>query len=383
MQIICDTSITHFRNIILGARHYAFTHTHILLDDRWLLQDQSGLRSMVEEEGIHGIIAQVRDRRFEQRLLELDIPVVTVTNSLPNPRLSMAKQDDVAIGRVAADHLLGRHCTAYACWGQTQAPYSRDNLLGFRSRLREHGLDCVIGESPSVLKESGLALIRRMQTWLRELPRPLGVFAVLDTYGLHLMKAARRLGWQIPGDMAVLGVGDDEFWTDFEVTPLSSIKLPSRQTGYESARLLDDLCCGRIRRPYTRLLSDAVYEMAPRKSTDIVFVKDPVVVKAVGYIREHALEDIYVGDVMKAAGVSRPALQKRFKAAIGCSILKEIQRERIARVKLLLRTTDMKLPAIAEACRFLSLPRLHSLFRKFTGQTPGQYRNIFRRMALG
>jgi LacI family transcriptional regulator len=58
--------------------------------------------------------------------------------------------------------------------------------------------------------------------------------------------------------------------------------------------------------------------------------------------------------------------------------LSEIQRVRIARVQYFLRTTDMKLTAIAEACDFPSSPRLNVLFLQATGQTPGEYRAMFR-----
>lgn len=378
IQIICDTSIDHFRRIVLGARHYAYTKRHIQLDDRWLLQNQSGLREFVKEEGIQGIIAQARDRRAEQRLLDLGIPAVSLTNSIPKPRLSMVVQDNVALGYAAAEHLFGTHCLHFAAWGQIQAPYSRDSISGFRMWLRARGRDCAVAESPSVLRESGPSLIRRMQAWLKTLPRPLGVFAVLDTYGSHLIEAARRLGYQVPGDVAVLGVGDDEFWTDFEEAPLSSVKIPSRQIGYESMRLLDELCHKRVKVPVKRVIKGAVFEIAARKSTDITFVNDPAVAKASGFIRTHATNDIYVADVVRAAGVSRPLLQKRFKEQTGRTVLAEIQRERIECVKRLLRTTEMKLPEIAEACHFSSLPRMHRLFRKLVEKTPGQYRALCR-----
>jgi LacI family transcriptional regulator len=122
-----------------------------------------------------------------------------------------------------------------------------------------------------------------------------------------------------------------------------------------------------------------VTEVASRRSTDVIFAGDEAVKRAVAYIRQHASENIYVEDVIRASGISRSGLQRRFATALGKSILEEIQRARISRVQTLLRMTDLKLSAIAEACDFPNTPRLHVLFREITAQTPGEYRAMFRR----
>lgn len=379
MQIICDDNLEYFRNVILGARHYGFTSRSIVLGDRWIAQEERDLPAMVQRDSIDGIIAQVNDRRFEERLLALPIPVVNISNVLTPPRLPLVTQDDAAVGRLAAEHLLGRGCAVFACWGQQDSSFSAERIDSFRRTLRKMSptAQCHVGEGPPIATESGAPLIRRMTKWLRHLPRPLGIFTVLDTFALHLLRAAQGLSLRVPEDVAILGAGDDEFWVEFESIPLSSIKLPSRQIGYEAAELLHTLMRQRRKTAEHRHLP--VTELAVRRSTDVLFVKDDAVTRAVAYIREHAAQNIYVNDVVAAAAISRSALQQRFRQALGRTILTEIRTARISRVQSLLRTTDMKLSAIAEACDFPNSPRLHVLFKQRTGQTPGQYRALVRR----
>jgi LacI family transcriptional regulator len=380
MQIICDTNLEYFRNVILGARHYGFTTGRMVLVDRWIArEEETNLAANVRRDRIDGIIAQVQERRFEDQLMRLPIPVVNISNVLTPPRLPLVTQDDDAVGRLAAEHLLARGCAVFGFWGQVDSSFSDERKRGFKTALRHKfpGVSCIEAEGLPIAEETGAPLIRRMARWLKKLPLPLGIFTVLDTFALHLLRAAQGLGLRVPDDVAILGAGDDEFWVEFESIPLSSVKLPSRQIGYEAAALLDTLMTRGKKQAETQHLP--ITEVAARRSTDVLFVEDEAVTRAVAYIREHAAENVYVENVVRAAGISRSGLQARFKRALGRSMLDEIQGARIARVQLLLRATDMKLSAIAEACDFPNTPRLHVLFRQLTGQTPGRYRSMFRK----
>lgn len=65
-------------------------------------------------------------------------------------------------------------------------------------------------------------------------------------------------------------------------------------------------------------------EIAARQSTDSLFVDDPAVVKAVRYIRNNATRDVYAAGIVSASGIARTALQKRFKIALGHSLMDEL-----------------------------------------------------------
>ncbi|AHF93157.1 AraC family transcriptional regulator [Opitutaceae bacterium TAV5] len=389
MLMTVRTDWEYGRNMTLGARHYAFTTGQIEVGNGSLQAGES-LEAVVRRQAIDGVIAAAQSREEEEQLLALPVPAVNVSNVLGSPRLPLVTQDDRAVGRLAAEHLLACGCTTFAYWEQHDARFSQERVRGFSGELERRMPDvtCIAGGGKSLALEEGPVLIARMRKWLKKLPPQTGVFAVLDPFALHLLQAAREIGKRVPEDIAVLGAGDDEFWTDFENIPLSSVKLPAWQIGMEAAKLLERLMHGGGTR--SRQAGEAtpesplqqhlpVTEVAARRSTDVLYAEDEAVTKAVAYIREHAAENIYVENVVRASGISRSGLQRRFAASLGRSLLAEIQRERIARVKTLLRTTEMKMTAVAEACDFPNTPRLHVLFRQHTGQTPGEYRAMFRR----
>jgi LacI family transcriptional regulator len=60
-------------------------------------------------------------------------------------------------------------------------------------------------------------------------------------------------------------------------------------------------------------------------------------------------------------------------------VLAEIHRARVERVKELLASTDLPMSEAARQSGFLSPQRMAIVFRKLTGQSPGEYRRQVRR----
>lgn len=375
VQLVIGPDLAYFRDVVLGARHLGFSTGTMTFADRWLDHELRGdLRKLVRRDGIQGIVATLHSAAEERRFLELGIPVVNVSNSLLRPKISVVTQDDVAVGRLAAAHLQACGCRAFGFWGQAGASYSDERLRGFRRGLGA-GARLAVQTGPVMLDGKSHA---RMRDWLGRLPRPLGLFAVLDTHALALMRAARELGWRVPEDVAMLGAGDEDFWVEFESVPLSSVRLPARRIGHEAASLLHRLMkSGAVHRARRTLLPGA--EIVARRSTDLIYAEDPAITRAVRFIREHAEKNPYITDVARAAGVSRTALQTRFRSALGRTVLQEIQRVRVERAQRLLTAGELKLAAIAERCGFPNSQRFSVLFRQLAGVSPSAYRAQFRK----
>ena len=386
VQVVAEETQGYFRDTVLGARRYGFSTGRMVFVDRWLEHELAGdLKKLVKRDGVQGIVAAVHTRAMERRFAALGIPVVNVSNALANPRLPLVTQDDVAVGRLAGEHLRACGCRTLGFWGDPGASYSEERLAGFRAAAAEAGL---------VLSVEGCAgwtgeTYARMKAWLSGQARPLGLFAVMDTYALSLMRAARELGWRVPEDVAVLGAADEDFLVEFESVPLSSVRLPARQIGHEAAALLDRLMTrdgGRKSKagaagpavtacPGKRLPGA---EIVARRSTDVVYAEDEAVGKAVRFIREHAVENPYVRDVAKVAGISAVALQTRFRAALGRTVLEEILRVRVGRAQALLAGTELSMSAVAERCGFPNSQRFSVVFRQVAGLAPSAYRRQFR-----
>jgi LacI family transcriptional regulator len=114
-----------------------------------------------------------------------------------------------------------------------------------------------------------------------------------------------------------------------------------------------------------------------RQSTETTAVEDPDVAGALIWVRDHLAQDISVDEVVEATGTCRRTLERRFRAAVGDSILDKIRRMRIEKAKHLLAETDLKLSVIAQQCGVGSAARLTVLFKQVTGYQP----SLFRRAA--
>ena len=387
VQVVAQENLEYFRDTVLGVRRYGFSTGRMVFADRWLDHELAGdLKRLVKRDGIQGIVATIHTAAQERRFAALGIPVVNVSNALGRPRLPVVTQDDGEAGRLAAGHLQACGCRAFGFWGQTGASYSEERLAGFRAAL-PGGAGLSVDGCAEDGVETPAQQYARMRAWLEKQPRPLGLFAVLDTYALLLMRAARELGWRVPEDVAVLGAGNEDFWVEFESVPLSSVRLPARQIGQAAAALLDRMIT-RSLKSKTGAAGPAVppypgerlrgAEIVARRSTDVVYAEDEAVGRAVRFIREQASGNPYVGDVAKAAGVSVVALQTRFRAAFGRTVLEEIQRVRVGRAQGLLAGSELPMSVVAERCGFPNSQRFSVLFRQVTKLSPREYRRQFR-----
>jgi LacI family transcriptional regulator len=118
--------------------------------------------------------------------------------------------------------------------------------------------------------------------------------------------------------------------------------------------------------------------LVERASTDVVAIEDPVIVRALRFIRSHVNEGINVKDVLAHVGCSRTDLGVRFRHSLNTSIRAEIVRLRIERACSLLRQTDSSLAEIARQSGFRDAPSLCRLLQKRQGQTPTEYRHAKR-----
>jgi LacI family transcriptional regulator len=122
------------------------------------------------------------------------------------------------------------------------------------------------------------------------------------------------------------------------------------------------------------VLTFAPLGVATRQSTDMQAHGDPLVARAVRFIRENACNGIRVGDVLKDVGGSRTNLDRRFRESIGRTPHDEIVRIQLQRAMELLAATSLKTLAIAEKAGFRHLEYMGVVFRKKLGLTPGEYR---------
>jgi len=105
--------------------------------------------------------------------------------------------------------------------------------------------------------------------------------------------------------------------------------------------------------------------------------EDELVKSAMRYIAEHCREELTIDAVAEALEVSKRTLQRRFKAALGRSIREEFNRQRIARLKLVVQESDLRFIDIANLFGFSSSGQFSRFFRHVAGMTPSAYRKRY------
>jgi LacI family transcriptional regulator len=204
------------------------------------------------------------------------------------------------------------------------------------------------------------------------MPRPAGVMACNDMRGQHVLDACQRVRLGVPEQVAVIGVDDDVLLCELCDPPLSSVVPNAERIGYEAAALLDRLMAGE--KPPREEWRIEPLGVTTRQSSDVLAIDDPNVASAVRYIREHACRGATVPDVLQHVPLSRTILERRFRKYLGRSPQAEIRAVQLKRVQQLLAETDLRLERIAELAGFEHPEYMSVVFKRQTGQTPGEYR---------
>ncbi len=95
------------------------------------------------------------------------------------------------------------------------------------------------------------------------------------------------------------------------------------------------------------------------------------------YIQRHLSEPITVENIAKELYLSRPYLSRRFIEETGESLTDFILKEKTEEAKRLLRYSDKSLTAIGNYLGFSSQGHFSRVFKKYTGCTPGDYREKY------
>ena len=213
--------------------------------------------------------------------------------------------------------------------------------------------------------------------WLSRLPRPVGVMAACDSLAEQVLEACGALGLAVPGEVGVLGCGNDLWRCELRQPALSSVMLPGEAVGMEAGRVLGRLLdgAGPPRRQSVLFSSPGI---AARDSTALAESADPHLSAALAIIRSRGHQPLTVSEVAAEVGISRRALEQRFRCWKGCSPLEQIQRHRLQIAMQLLRGSEMRIKDIAEAAGFSSAEYFSAAYRKLTGSSPAAFRRAAR-----
>lgn len=251
--------------------------------------------------------------------------------------------------------------------------WSKARATAFRRVLRESGFSGRLHfASPYSFRGDQAEGQRMYAEWIARLPKPCAVFAANDIVADYIVASCMLQRVKVPEEIAVIGVDNDPLVCENSPTPLTSIEPDFRRSGEVAVELLARL----INEPSADVADETVgvARVVERSSAKVLARKDDLVRAAVEYLSTHACLGIGVPDVVERMGVSRRTLELAFRSATGHTILDEIRKIRIERVKDLLQHTDDPIADIAHKAGYLSPTTLCGCFRAVTGLTMEEWR---------
>lgn len=371
VALLIETSNSYARGLLRGIVSYIREHRPWSL---YLSEHNRGDKPprWLDHWRGHGIIARIENAPIAEALRRVNVPIVDMSAARLIPSLPWFETDDGAIAHLAAEHLLERGFKYFGYAGDQRFNWSNWRSEHFQNCIRAAGGECFVYRPTKGFCVDDREQVDDLAKWIGHLPKPVGIMACYDLRGQQVLDACRRANVAVPDEAAVIGVDNDDLLCELSHPPLSSVVPNTHRTGYEAARLLDEMMSGNKVKGETHLIPPL--GIATRQSTDVLAIDDRNVARAVHFIRLHACDGIKVKDVLKAVPHSRTLLESRFKKLIGRTPHEEILRIRLNRVKELLMDTDLPLEQIAERAGFPHVEYLSVAFRREVGMPPSQFR---------
>jgi LacI family transcriptional regulator, galactose operon repressor len=374
VAILIETSSSYARGLLRGVRRY------LAENGPWSVFME--LRSLDTRPPLwiwnwhgDGILTRTANAQMAEAVQAVDVPMVELRSSRLNPSAPWVGVDNRAMGQMVAQHLLERGFRNFGVYALGTEVYFEQRIADFIDTVQSDGLPCSVyhrkgqPEKPKQWEKHQDELV----DWVTNLPKPIGLMACTDQLGFFLLDACKRAGIAVPEEVAVVGAENDESLCKMTMPTLSSVRYNAQRIGYEAAAILDRMMAGEPPPEWPILIEPT--GIVTRGASDVVAIEDPDIAQAVRFIREDACKGISVSDILQHVLISRSALERRMRAAIGRSPNEEIIRVRIERVKELLMSTDLPLTAIARHTGFQNSQYLVHVFKQKQGVTPGAFRD--------
>ena len=383
--LMMETSRKYGRSILRGIAKYSRLHGPWIFYRQapfyWGAENKKEALKRLLKLNINGIILREQiEQELNETILAMGLPVVVSPYRELFPDLPNIVTDDDNIGRIAAEYLIRRGFKQFGYCGFGDKYYwSRERGISFEKTINKAGFkvhhyayEQPKSKYPHSWEDEQLILVE----WLNNLPKPVALMACNDDRSQHVLEACKIAGLNVPEQVAIIGLGDDDLVCDLETPQLSSIALNAEKAGYEAAATLDKLM---KKKPVlnNKIVVPTLY-VVTRQSTDILKIDDPYVLQALRFIHRRAKKEaIQVNDVLRVVPVSRRSLYERFEKVLNRPVHEEIKRVRVEHLARMLISTKLSISQIAASLGCSDMKNLARYFKQIKGMSPLQYRKYY------
>jgi LacI family transcriptional regulator len=376
--LLTDLSSGYSRKMIKGVVRYSKEHGpwifyRMPIYYRELYGDE-GVVEWVKQWKADAVIAQLSDIDVDV-IKRLNIPVVIQNYKGRYDTVCNLTGDYYSTGAMAAEFFLQKGFRHFAYYGFSETVWMRERGCGFKDTLRKHGYEVHFYSAPEDKNKDWAFDIEQVRKWLQALPKPVALFACDDSYALQTTEVCKIFDIQVPNDISVLGVDNDELLCSISDPPLSSIELDILNGGYELGKLLHDLIEKKEKSVFNVVIQPL--RIITRDSTERFAVSNQNIENILKYIGQNYMNPLSVDHIVSVSPFSRRVLEKKFKEETGISVYQYIQQLRVEKFAELLVT---RIPLIDAAFQagFDDYKNVSRIFTKLKGLTPLQYRKRIR-----
>jgi LacI family transcriptional regulator len=338
------------------------------------LYGKEGIVKWAKKWGADAIIAQW-DTEGRTLLKELDIPVILQNYKERSGYFSNLTGDYTGTGAMAARFFSQKGFKNFAFYGNKDVIWSMERRDGFKNEVEKIGGRFYSLEVESIEDNQMENGYSHLDEWLLSLPKPIALFACDDNFALQVTETCKINNINIPNDISLLGVDNDELICNLSDPPISSIVLDVQKGGYEAGRLLHQLIRKERSEPFNIVVNPVRIEA--RLSTEKYVVTNKNIMTVIKYIEENFASDISITDFTKLVPLSRRLLEIKFKEELGTSIYQFIINFRIEYFANLLLTTDQPLYELALQSGFNDCKNISRTFKKLKNCTPLEFKHKF------
>lgn len=342
----------------LGSWSIEIVNNKTELTPRLIDRDFDGFIGVAPDEfltslKVHGIPAVV-----------LDYPSDSFTSD--KTPITFITDDDEQIGKMGAEYILSLGNFAAIAFVPSKEKYKwslyRQN--GFINQLTRRKMTARLHSAPS----------GDLASWLQDLPKPTAIMAAYDFLAKDIIDTCLRAKIEVPNQVCILGVDDDELICNYTQPQLSSIRIDHADFGYFAAKALEALIRKDRKHLHQSHLRHPADRIIERESTRPIPPTTHLVNKLQDFIKAHAKEPITVADVVRHAHVSRRLADMRLKQCSGKTIHQLLQETRLKLVKNYLTKTQMPINKISRLCGFQNIQRLKYIFKTEYGISMREWR---------
>lgn len=300
---------------------------------------------------------------------KLGIPIFLRTYKKEYPDFPMLTGHYEDFGAYAADYFIKQNFNNYAFIGFKDILWSTYRYKGFNKQIN------LIKKQETFCYEVDdfRSEVKAISKWLHSLPKPAAVFACNDFMARQVTELCLLENIRIPEDISLLGVDNDEFMCNISSPTLSSIKLNFEKHGFEIAKILFKMIRDNAIWP-ARITVEAV-GVVERMSTKHKIIADPYIREIVEFINHNYKQEIDITKLVSFIPLSRRSIEMKFKKEMHpYTISSYIMKLRIDHFCSLLETSELPISTAAYRSGFIDNSNFSTLFKKYKGMTPTEYR---------